>query len=165
MTCIYRVHWCTFVGIVLYYTAIQLLFWWLCHAVAVFWAARWPLHSKKFNTSRKLKYLHITLVLAGLLLPMLPVLVVGLRGSFTTTTSPPILCTGTDVHSTFWVIIFPMSIMLGTGTSTLICTLHTVIKVRRIYVMVNCLHTLYIHESHCYDTISYRHTCCQKFIN
>ena len=127
----YRMLLYTFVGIVLYYTAMQLLFWWLCHAAAVLWAVKWPFHSKRFNTSRKIKYLHITLILVGLVLPMLPVLVVGLRGGFTITSSPPILCSGVDVHSNFWAVIFPMSIMLGIGTSMLICTLHAVFKVKK----------------------------------
>lgn len=134
------------VGIVLYYVAIQLLLWWVWHAVAVFWAVKWPLHSKRFITSRKLKYLHITLILAGLLLPALTVLIVGLKGGFTITTSPPILCTGVDVHSNFWAMIFPMSIMLGVGTSILICTLRIVIKVKitTCLVTTTCIHNLFI---------------------
>ena len=117
------------IGAVLYYAAIQLLFWWLWHAIAVFWAVKWPFRAKKFNTSRKLKYLHISIILAGLLVPMIPVLSVGLKGGFTITTSPPILCTGVDVHSNFWAVILPISIILGIGTTVLICTLRIVIKV------------------------------------
>ena len=117
-------------GVVLFYATIQLLFWWLWHTVAVFWAVKWPLHSKKFNTSSKLKYFHTTVILAGLIFPILPVLIVGLKGGFTITISPgPILCTGANVDSTYWAIICPTSIMLGIGTSILIYTLCIVIKV------------------------------------
>ena len=68
--------------------------------------------------------------MAGLIIPMLPVLIGGLKGGFTITISPgPILCAGANVDNTYWAIICPTSIMLGIGTSILICTLRTVIKV------------------------------------
>lgn len=125
------------VGIVFYYVVIQLLFWWLWHTIAVFWAiARPPFQMKNTSTQRKNRYIHVGLILAGLILPVLPILIVVFAGkeyrygmSFTLTRSPPILCSGIELHTNFWGVIFPTSLMLGLGISLLVLILRTVIKV------------------------------------
>ena len=131
-------HACTLlpIGAVFYYIVIQLLFWWLWHTIAVFWAVVKPFQAKKTSTQRKNRYIHVCLVLASLILPVLPILIVVLAGkeyryrtSFTLTRSPPILCSGIDLHTNFWGVIFPTSLMLGFGASLLILILRTVIKV------------------------------------
>ena len=131
-------HACTLlpIGAVFYYIVIQLLFWWLWHTIAVFWAVVKPFQVKKTSTQRKNRCIHVCLVLASLILPVLPILIVVFAGkehryrtSFTLTRSPPILCSGIDLHTNFWGVIFPTSLMLGLGTSLLILTLRTVIKV------------------------------------
>jgi hypothetical protein len=95
-----------------------------------------PFQKEKTGTQRKQGCLHAGLVLASLILPVLPVLVVVFaskehryRSSFTLTRSPPILCSGIDLHTNFWGIIFPTSLMLGLGTNLLVLILRTVIKV------------------------------------
>ena len=123
-------------GIALYYIIIQLLLWWLWHTIAVFWAVNWPFYAKKFNVSWKNRYLHIAFILASLLLPIAPILIVvyestnpGQKGGFTITRSPPILCTGHDIHTNFWAMLFPMSLLLAIGVTLLVLTLRIVIKV------------------------------------
>lgn len=123
-------------GVVFYYIMMQLFFWWLWHTIAVFWAVVRPFQMKKTDTRRKNRYIHVGLVLASLVLPVLPILIVVFAGreyryktSFTLTRSPPILCSGIDLHTNFWGVIFPISLMLGLGTSLLVLILRTVIKV------------------------------------
>lgn len=101
---------------------------------------------KKTNTPRKNRYIHVGLVLASLILPVLPILIIVFAGkeyryemSFTLTRSPPILCSGIDLHTNFWGVIFPTSIMLGLGTSLLVLILRTVIKVIILLIHVHLL--------------------------
>ena len=123
-------------GAVFYYIVIQLLFWWLWHTIVVFLAVVRPFQMKKTGTPRKNRYIHVGLVLASLILPILPIVIVVFAGkeyryetSFTLTRSPPILCSGIDLHTNFWGVIFPTNLMLGLGTSLLVLILRTVIKV------------------------------------
>lgn len=122
-------------GIILYYILIQLLLWFLWHTIAVFLSVTWPQHAKKLIKSKKHRYLHITFVLASLILPTAPVLIVMFASSepvklgFTLPQSPLILCTGIDLHSNFWGVLFPMSILLAIGTSLLVLVLRVVLKV------------------------------------
>ena len=125
------------VGTVFYYVVMQLLFWWLWHTVAVFWAVGWPFHAKKFNISRNTKYLHIGFVLASLLLPVAPVLIilfisptltVQLAG-YTVTRSPPFVCAGHNITVNFWAFIFPISLLLAVGVTMLVLIMRIVIRV------------------------------------
>ena len=114
----------------------QLLLWWLWHTIAVFRAAVWPLHA--INTSKKNGYRHLVFGLAGLILPVVPILIVvfGSRptGGFTITRAPPILCAGFDLHINFWAFIFPMSLLLATGVTLLVFILRIVIKVANTFL-------------------------------
>lgn len=123
-------------GIALYYVTMQLMLWWLWHTMAVFWAVNWPFHARKFNTSKRNRCLHVIFVLASLILPILPVLIVifvsskpGGTGGFTITRVPPILCAGFDIHTTFWANVFPISLLLAIGVTLLVFILRTMIKV------------------------------------
>ena len=126
-----------YVGITLYYIVMQLLLWWLWHTIAVFWAVTWPFHARKFNSSRKNRYLHFTFVLASLILPVVPVLIVIFASrnnylkapSFTITRVPTFVCTGTNIHTNFWAVLFPMSLLLAIGATLLVFILRIVIKV------------------------------------
>lgn len=132
----YSVPYSSCTGVVFYYVVIQLLFWWLWHTIAVFWTVVRPFQKERTSTQRKHGYIHAGLVLATLILPVLPILIVVFaskeyryQSSFTLTRSPPILCSGIDLHTNFWGVIFPTSLILGLGTNLLVLILRTVIKV------------------------------------
>lgn len=126
-----------FVGIVFYYVVMQLLLWWLWHTLAVFWAVTWPFHAKKFNISRNTKYLHIGFVVASLLLPVGPVLIILFvtrtptleMAGYTVTRSPPFVCAGHDITVNFWAFIFPISVLLAIGVTMLVLIMRIVIRV------------------------------------
>ena len=141
-------HFHTIVGTVFYYVVMQLLLWWLWHTLAVFWAVAWPFHAKKFNISRNTKYIHIGFVLASLLLPVAPVLIIlfistrptlQLAG-YTVTRSPPIVCAGHDITVNFWAFIFPISLLLAIGVTMLVLIMRIVIRVISIVVYCTKLH-------------------------
>ena len=133
-------------GIALYYIVLQLLLWWLWHTIAVLWGAVWPFHARKFNRSRNAKYLHIIFILVSLILPVIPVvIVISMRGGFTITRAPPILCAGYDLHTNFWGFLFPLNLLLAVGVTLMVFILRIVIKVN----VINFLVLPYITDIYC----------------
>lgn len=57
------------------YGILQTSIWLLCHAAALFWKIRFPLHARSFTLNKKMKYIHILCLLAGLLLPLIHVII------------------------------------------------------------------------------------------
>lgn len=134
---------------------VQLLLWWLFHTIAVFRRVNWQFHSSKVTTSKKNVYHHFTFVLASLILPAIPVLVIMFVPSdykkwlklntkgFTITRSPPFVCTGFDTHTNFWAAIFPVSLVLATGATILVLILRIVFKVQNINIVDNMNYCYY----------------------
>ena len=123
-------------GIVFYYGLFQLIVWWFCHEVSLFWTIRFPMHARTFETSRRVKYVHITMVVVGLVLPTLPVIVTFTTGDpsgFGMTRFPPILCTGLQKDSTFYSLVLPINILMIIGIPLLIIIFWTIHKVMAVY--------------------------------
>ena len=94
-------------GIVIFYGLFQLAVWWFCHVVSLFWGIQFPFHARSFKTTGRIKYIHITMVIVGLVLPTLPVIVTFTAGNpstrgFGLTRFPPILCTSLQRDPTFY---------------------------------------------------------------
>lgn len=132
----------------------QLLLWWLWHTLAVFWAVAWPFRAKKFNISRNTKYVHIGFVVASLLLPVAPVLIILFISSaptlqlagYTVTRSPPFVCAGHDITVNFWAFIFPISLLLAVGVTMLVLIMRIVIRVTCIVVYYYTILYLLTHD-------------------
>jgi hypothetical protein len=86
------------------------------------------------------RYIHITCVILGLVLPIIPVVVTiadhetddastsgGL--GFGLTNFPPILCAGIDANATFYSLIVPITLLTEVGMTLLIFTFWDVRKV------------------------------------
>ena len=85
---------------------------------------------KRYKNSKHLKCVHALAVLLGLVLPVGPVVGVGLIGrGFTMTRLPTILCTGHDRDANFGFMVVPISIALAVGLTMIVFILWTVIKV------------------------------------
>ena len=121
-----------FAGIVFYYGLFQLAVWWFCHEISLFWKIKFPFHARSFETAHRMKYVHITMVTVGLILPALPVIVTFTTGDpsgFGLTRFPPILCTGLEKDSTFYSLVLPINILMATGIPLLIIIFWIIHKV------------------------------------
>ena len=119
-------------GIVFYYGLFQLAVWWFCHEVSIFWQIKFPFHARSFATARHIKYVHITMLTVGLILPALPVIVTFTTGDpsgFGLTRFPPIMCTGLQRDSTFYSLVLPIDVLYAIGIPLLIILFWTVHKV------------------------------------
>ena len=121
-------------GIVFYYGIFQLAVWWFCHVVSLFWKIRFPFHARSFETAHRIKYIHITMVIVGLVLPTLPVIVTFTAGNpssrgFGLTRFPPILCTSLQRDPTFYSLVLPINILIAIGVPLVIIIFRTIHKV------------------------------------
>ena len=112
-----------------YYIFVQVAIWWLCHVTAMFWGLRFPFQAHNFKVTGKMKYLHITVVLLGLILPIIPVAVALGTGGFTLNRLPPIICSARSSDATFYAVALPVGFMLALGITLLILLFWTIYKV------------------------------------
>jgi len=119
---------------VFYYGLFQLAVWWFLHVVSLFWKIRFPFHARSFETAHRLKYIHITMVIVGLVLPTLPIIVAFTAGNSSTrgfglTRFPPILCTSLQRDSTFYSLVLPINLLIAIGVPLLIIIFWIIHKV------------------------------------
>jgi len=55
------------------YTILQINIWWVLHIGQLFWRVIFPFHSGAFEKSGKMKKVHITSIIVGVLLPLSPI--------------------------------------------------------------------------------------------
>ena len=124
----------------IYYGLFQLAVWWFCHVVSLFWGIQFPFQARLFKTTGRIKYIHITMVIVGLVLPTLPVIVAFTAGNpstrgFGQTRFPPILCTSLQRDPTFYSLVLPINILLAIGVPLVIIVFWTIHKV---YTRISC---------------------------
>jgi len=138
-------------GIVIYYGLFQLAVWWFCHVVSLFWGIQFPFHARLFKTTGRIKYIHITMVIVGLVLPTLPVIVAFTAGNpssrgFRPTRFPPILCTSLQRDPTFYSLVLPINILIAVGVPLVIIIFWTIHKVHRLLMTIQILAMLFLHR-------------------
>ena len=112
---------------------------------SLLWKIRFPFHARRFESAHRVRYIHITCVIVGLLVPLLPVIVTiadsavdarknpdteqtGTLG-FSLTRSPPILCTGIDRTATYYSLALPLNLILMVGMTELVVIFWLIHKV------------------------------------
>ena len=115
---------------VFFYAYCQTTIWWLCHIAAMFWGLQFPFQAHQFEVRSKTKYIHVTVILLGLLLPLIPVVVSFATGGFKFARFPPIVCTAVSRTATFYSLVSPTAIAAATGLTLLILIFWTISKVK-----------------------------------
>ena len=92
---------------------------------ALFWKVKFPFHAKAFNN---VKFVHIMVVVAALLLPVAPVISAFVTGGFTIGHFPPLLCVAKNGNAVYFTLILPISLIVAIGTTLLIIILATILK-------------------------------------
>ena len=118
-----------YTGSVYYYTLLQLSLWWFCHVASLFWKVVFPFHSKIYEKSHRIKYIHAGIVLLAILVPFVPVAASMITGGFTIATLPPLLCASKSADVAFYALVFPISILMAIGIVMLLVVLWTIRKV------------------------------------
>ena len=116
-------------GIVFYYILLQLLLWWFFHVLAVFWKIEFPLHAKRAESAHLIRYVHLTMVVLGLILPLVPVIATLATTGFGLIRFPAILCGGRSANATFYALVLPIVLLLQVGITLLGVMFWTIHKV------------------------------------
>ena len=146
-------------GILYSYILLQLTLWWLFHTSAVLWKIMFPLHARSFNSSGKTKYIHIACVIAGVVIPLVPVVVTmadfamevqsnaflqaanvtfvsgGL--GFVMDRAPPILCKGYSPSVLFYTFLLPIILIFFVVIPEVILVFILVHRVSNLFHHVN----------------------------
>lgn len=122
------------VGFWAYYSIFQISVWWFCHVVSLFWGIQFPFHAKSFKTAHRLKYIHIPMVIVGLVLPTLPGIVASTAGDptvrgFRITTTSPIRCSSLRKDIIIYSLVLPMNLIVVIGISLLVIIFWVIHKV------------------------------------
>lgn len=134
------------------YILLQIAFWWLIHATVILWKLQFPFHARSFENSGKMKYVHISSVIAGLLLPLISPIIsmadfaVDLSSNEVLQSQnisfvsgglgyglirfPSILCSAIDRYALYYSNILPINLMVIVGITELILVFRIIHKVR-----------------------------------
>ena len=116
-------------GILFIYLFWQLIIWWFSHIAAMFWGLRFPFHAHKFEVTGRTKYIHITVIVLGLFVPIGPVVAAVGTGGFVLTRFPAISCDAQSLESSFYAVTLPIGFMAVMGLTLLILLFWTIYKV------------------------------------
>ena len=130
-------------GVVFYYALLQLAIFWLSHVLALFWFLKFPFHARRYKAMHQMKYIHLTCVVIGVLVPFLPIIATmsqfahgksaaeAARGGlgFGITRFPSLLCSGRDEKTTFYALVVPIIVIIMIGMTFLILAFRIILKV------------------------------------
>ena len=131
------------------YSTLSAAIWWLFLTIALFWKLWFPFSARQWESRHCIKYIHGICIIAGVLLPLVPVIaqmasfsaklnseqsgITFLSGGlgFAQLRYPPLPCNGNDRAVIFYTNILPADIMLGVGITLIILIFWLVHKVRK----------------------------------
>ncbi|CAI8034489.1 hypothetical protein GBAR_LOCUS19414, partial [Geodia barretti] len=122
---------CTTSGIIEAYGILNVTLWWIFNICAIFWKVQFPFHARYYDQTNRTKYVHITCVVAAIILPLYAPLAIALKGGFIPSRFPPIICLGREVDANFYAVLAPITILLGIGTTMLLLILWRIRQVTR----------------------------------
>ena len=109
------------------YCIVSLALWWFFHVCSLFWKVVFPVHARGHQHYHK--YIHIALVIAGLLLPVPGVIAAFATGGYAIHHFPPLLCAVEDRDTEYYTTWLIWNILLLLGITLLIIITWKVHKV------------------------------------
>ena len=118
-----------YIGVVTYYTVLQICYWWVFHIVTISFTLKFPIVSRSVKKSKRVVVIHAIMVAVAILLPFATVIAAFSTGGFTHASAISPVCSPQNSNVTFYGIVLPVGIMLALGVPMIISTLWIVIKV------------------------------------
>lgn len=117
---------CTINGVALQYIMLNMALWWIFHVSIIFWSIMFPIHHRTYSRHKKL--IHISLVIAGLLIPI-PGTIAGLaKDGYGPNKFPPLLCSTKDSNIMYYSVLFPTNVIVVAGLTMIMTMLWKVYK-------------------------------------
>ncbi len=146
----------TYIGMLFTYLLCQMSLWWLFHTSSLFWKVLFPFHSRSFEVSGRIKHIHISCAVIGIVLPFIPIITsmskfaadvhgqannesspgeLFLSGGlgFTFARFPALLCVGSNKNAVFYSLVLPIDLILAIGCTLLLIMFWSVHKVSNKY--------------------------------
>ena len=120
------------------YVHIQIPLWLLFHAVSIFWGLKFPIHYRSYQASGKIRYIHATLFISGILVSLVNALVpFGAGGYGHSLAVPPVLCLPNKLSVYFYLQALPFLVVVMIALVLFLSIFWIVVKVifslRRLY--------------------------------
>ena len=115
-------------GITDFYVFSQISLWRMFHTLGLCWSIVFPFHYRRFKTEGRIKHIHVSTVVLGLVLPSIPALLPLIDG-YVIIPGQHHFCTGSNVTIIFFIVVFPVSILVATSTTMLVIIFWKIFKV------------------------------------
>lgn len=109
----------------------QVGLWWLFHVASLFIAIKFPARYKKWEKKHYLRYLHIILVVIGLILPTIPAIAISTTEGYTIPRFPPFTCSATDPDASYYSLVLMNCLYLAVGVPIMFVIFLTLVKLIR----------------------------------
>ena len=115
-------------GIVGVYLLVQITLLVTFHALGLCWGIMFPFHYRRFKAYDRIKYIHASTVVLGLVLPAIPALLHLIDG-YTIGLGHRSVCVGRDMSLNYFFVTLPISILVAVTTSVFVILLWKIFKV------------------------------------
>ena len=115
-------------GIANSYLFLQVALWGTFHALGLCWIILFPFHYRRFKIECRIKYIHITTLIIGLVLPAIFALV-PLTDGYTLSQSPTDSCLPRNMVIVYYTLTLPISILMAASSTGLLILFWTILKV------------------------------------
>ena len=116
-------------GAVTWYAILQICVWWVCHVGTIFATVQFPIVAHSIQKSKITNILHITMVIAALLIPLGTPIAAIPTGKFSNLRIIPPVCSPRNANVAYYGTVLPMGIVLAVGVPMLISTIWILFKV------------------------------------
>ena len=108
------------------YTLMAVPFLWLFQCATFFWGVVWPYHYSVAKSSGRLKYHHISAVLASTVLPLIVVVIAQFNGGYGLILPLSPRCGVVSTEALFYGFVLPLDLIITVGILLLVLTLWNV---------------------------------------
>ena len=115
-------------GIVGVYFLLQITLFMTFHAIGLSWGIIFPFHYRRFKAHGRIKYVHASTLILGLILPAIPALLHLING-YTIAIDLNSSCRGRNEQINYFFITLPLSILTALATSAFVILLWKIFKV------------------------------------
>ena len=137
--------------------------------MALFWKVKFPLQARSFQKDHRMKYIHITFVAIGILVPVIPVVATisqfthgkssaeAVKGGFGfgITRFPPLMCTGKHGNTIFYSFTVPSVVMVMIGIALMASLFWIIHKVSEPHCQEYKIPTALHHGAYLYDQCNF----------
>ena len=118
----------TNIGIINSYVVAQVTLLVSFHALGLCWGVAFPFHYRRFKTEGRIKHIHATTVVLGLILPAIPALLHLIYG-YSIAIGPISVCIVQNIGVSYFTLTLPISILMAISTSSLVILFWKLFKV------------------------------------